>query len=168
MTMNGSGNASRLRIPRWLRMLLVAAIVILAGWGTLHAIGAVVCSSYNFISNDLCDRWRFDPPAEEALPLPEGWRVVWTRLDCGSGGCPTRVTILEPPGDLRDDPVLRYVTELRSQGWPLRQSDSTTPSTFRASRGKLSIAIQSAVAEDLAPDRVATNEHVRVALLLKE
>lgn len=121
----------RLRLPTGLVVVLIPVVIFFTGWGILHAIGAAICSSYNFISNDFCDRWHYDPPPKDALPLPDGWKVGWMSLDCGSGGCPTRVYIIEPPG-AREQGVGRYVEELASRGWVIRECDvCATPGSMQ-------------------------------------
>jgi hypothetical protein len=95
--------------------------------------------------------------------LPSGWRIVWTELDCGSGGCPSRLHVIEPP-DSSNDALIRYIDELEGRGWMISESDVSETPYFFGERGNLSLSIQSARHEFLLPARFKTRGCVHVGL----
>lgn len=107
------------QVARWsirvwaIGMLLLLAMIV-GGWLTIRAVSAAVCANYNSFSNDFCDK--YDTPPENAIPVPQGWKIVWQDLSCGSGGCPHRMYVLVPPTET-DDSIARYATEAQDAGW---------------------------------------------------
>jgi hypothetical protein len=77
---------------------------------------AVICGSYNFISNDSCDDWNYETPPADALPVPTSWEIEWRMLDCGSGGCGSRLYVFSP-GARTGGGVAAYLREIQSLGW---------------------------------------------------
>jgi hypothetical protein len=108
----------------------VVVSVVAALWGLVAGISWAVCSDYNFLSNDFCDRWHYDPPPESALPVPPGWDVRWTRLDCGSGGCPTRLYVLVPPQP-QASPASLYLDAIRRSGWQVDAHGLSRKGSYR-------------------------------------
>jgi hypothetical protein len=157
------GNEAWLGLPAGVVVVLIPVAIFFAGWGLLHGIGAAICSSYNFISNDLCDRWHFEPPPEDAVPLPRGWMVRGNDLDCGSGGCPTRVYVVEAPGKAKHA-VRRYVDELRALGWAISESGMSKTPYFLGRKGNLHISIELARHAFFIPGRFKSPEYVRIGL----
>lgn len=112
---------ARWSIRAWAIGLLVLLAIVVAGWLTIRAVSAGVCANYNSFSNDFCDKWHYDTPPENAIPLPEGSKIVWQELSCGSGGCHHRMYVLVPPTKT-DDSIARYATKAQDSGW--RETDS--------------------------------------------
>jgi hypothetical protein len=99
----------------------IAAIAILVwlAWRQAHA---WICGSSNFISNDVCDEWNVATPPDDVLPVPPGWDVRWERLDCGSGGCGTRMYVVSPPAP-GEGGVAPYLAHAESLGWSVEGTD---------------------------------------------
>lgn len=74
------------------------------------------CGSYNFISNDFCDEWTYETPPADALPVPPSWNIEWRMLDCGSGGCGSRLYVLSPSAGTGGG-VGAYLRNIQSLGW---------------------------------------------------
>ena len=147
----GQPKTAALLVSVVLLVLSVPTFLFFVGWGIAHGIGAVVCSGYNFLSNDLCERWRFDPPPKGAVPLPAGWQVRSSDLSCGSGGCPTRVYVLEPPGESAN-PVRAYAGRLRQRDWIITRIDDGR--SLYGRRGNLEMSVEQSERE----------RHIRVLL----
>jgi hypothetical protein len=144
--------------------LLVMALAFLILVGAFRAIGGAigdaVCSSYNFISNDFCDRWHYEPPPEQAFPLPPGWTILSQHLDCGSGGCPTRVYVLRSPASSKDA-VRRFVDEVRRMGWTVTERDGEDH--FVGRMGDLEIVIEPTSKRSLTPRSLRDARNVAVS-----
>lgn len=76
----------------------------------------LVCSDdYSASLNEFCS---YNPPSEEEFDLPPGWTIAWTELDCGSGGCPTRLLLLRPPEEVEARTAVQELRIwLRDEGW---------------------------------------------------
>jgi hypothetical protein len=98
--------------------LLAGVLVILGigGWLAARAISNAICSSYNDISNDFCDEWNYATPPANALPVPARWEIRWEKLDCGSGGCGSRLYVLSAD-PISEGGVGEYLREIGAQGW---------------------------------------------------
>jgi hypothetical protein len=97
---------------------LVACVVVLGvgGWLAARAASNAICGSYNFISNDFCDEWHYDTPPAGAVPVPPDWEIRWGMLDCGSGGCGSRLYVLSPNAS-SDGGVATYLRDIQALGW---------------------------------------------------
>jgi hypothetical protein len=125
------------------------------------AISDAICGSYNFISNDFCDEWNYETPPADALPVPPSWEIEWRMLDCGSGGCGSRLYVLSP-GAGRGGGVATYLREIRSLGWRLG-------SKAEARRDDLLLDVEPATDRILArviPRRLQRPEYVFVSLAI--
>jgi hypothetical protein len=49
--------------------------------------------------------------------FPPSWKIEWRMLDCGSGGCGSRLYILFPRVPRTGGGVATYLREIRSLGW---------------------------------------------------
>ncbi len=98
--------------------LLVTLLVAIGLGGRLAArtISDAICGSYNFISNDFCDEWNYETPPADALPVPPSWEIEWRMLDCGSGGCGSRLYVLSPSAGTTGG-VAAYLREIQALGW---------------------------------------------------
>lgn len=120
-----------------------------------------ICGSYNFISNDLCDEWNYETPPADALPVPPSWEIEWRMLDCGSGGCGSRLYVLSS-GARTGGGVAAYLREIRSLGWRLGTS-------AEARQGNLLLDVEPATDRILArliPRRLQRPEYVFVSLAM--
>jgi hypothetical protein len=79
------------------------------------AISDATCGSYNFISNDFCDEWNYKTPPVD-VPVPPSWEIEWWKLDCGSGGCGSRLYVLSP-GAGTNGGVAAYLRDIQALGW---------------------------------------------------
>ncbi len=151
-------NDRKLRRFGSLGCLTVIVVLAIGGWFAVRAVSSAVCTSYNSISNDFCDEWRYQSPPEDALPLPSGWRIEWTQLSCGSGGCPTRKYIVRP--ELTTESTARYVERIDELGW--RRGEG-----FSARRGDLLLRAENPAtgnSRSLIPRRFRSSEFVYVSL----
>jgi len=143
-------------------ILLVALVVVLGvgGWLAARAISGAVCGSYNSISNDFCDQWHYDTPPAGALPVPPAWQIRWEILDCGSGGCGTRLYVLSPgPGS--EGGLAAYLREIQALGWRV-------DANAEARKGNLHLDLEPAASDRavLVPKQLAREEFVFVALAI--
>jgi hypothetical protein len=125
------------------------------------AISDAICGSYNFISNDFCDEWNYETPPADALPVPPSWEIEWRMLDCGSGGCGSRLYVLTP-GARTGGGVATYLREIRSLGWRVG-------SKAEARRDDLLLDVEPATDRILArliPRRLQRSEYVFVSLAI--
>lgn len=116
MVDEGAEEAARRSLRAWLIGVVIIVSLVVGGWLAIRTISAVVCADYNSISNDFCDEWHYDTPPDDAIPVPQGWRIAWEDLDCGSGGCPYRRYVLVPP-ERAPAPIDLYVEEIGDLGW---------------------------------------------------
>ena len=142
--------------------LLVACVVLGVGaWLAARAVSNAICGSYNFISNDFCDEWHSDTPPVGAVPVPPDWRIRWETLDCGSGGCGSRLYVLSPKPS-SDGSVATYLRNIQALGWRI-------DAHAEARRGDLHLDVEPAserVVARLTPRRLAVEEFVFVALAI--
>ncbi|MGH2660381.1 MAG: hypothetical protein ACRDHS_12160 [Actinomycetota bacterium] len=131
------------------------------GWLAARAVSSAICGSYNFISNDFCDEWHYDTPPARALPLPPGWVIRWQELDCGSGGCGSRLYVLSANSS-SEGSVAAYLQEIQALGWRV-------DAHAEARQGDLSLDVEPASRRAVArliPKRLAREEFVLVALAI--
>ena len=141
--------------------MLVLLSLVVGGWLAVRAVSAAVCADYNSISNDFCDKWHYDTPPEDAIPVPPGWSIAWQDLSCGSGGCPSRMYVLVPPSETADS-IHRYIDGIRGQGW--RESETAD---FR--KGELFIQVDRASENAgtlMVPKRLGKPGYVFVSLAI--
>jgi hypothetical protein len=143
---------------------VLVGLLIAIGVGARVAGGAIsdaICGSYNFISNDFCDEWNYETPPADALPVPPSWEIEWRMLDCGSGGCGSRLYVLSP-GARTGGGVATYLREIRSLGWRVG-------SKAEARRDDLLLDVEPATDRILArliPRRLQRPEYVFVSLAI--
>ena len=143
--------------------LLVALVVVVGvgGWLAARAISGAICGSYNSISNDFCDQWHYDTPSAGALPVPPSWQIRWETLDCGSGGCGTRLYVFSPAAS-SEGGVAAYLREIQALGWRI-------DANAKARRGDLQLDLEPAADPTVAlliPKRLVRKEFVFVALAI--
>jgi len=154
----------RLRIGSPLGGALLVACVVVAGvgiWLVARTASNAICGSYNFISNDFCDEWHSDTPPAGALPVPPGWEIRWGTLDCGSGGCGTRLYVLSP-NPSSDGGVATYLRDIQALGWRIE-------AYAEARQGDLHLDVEPAsdrLVARLIPRGLAREESVFVALAI--
>jgi hypothetical protein len=115
----GRAEWRRLVVGLTASIAVLVGLLIAIGLGarvTGRAISDAICGSYNFISNDFCDDWNYETPPADALPVPPSWEIEWRMLDCGSGGCGSRLYVLSP-GARTGGGVAAYLREIQSLGW---------------------------------------------------
>jgi hypothetical protein len=118
-----------------------------------------ICGSYNFISNDFCDEWNHESPPGDALPVPPSWEIEWRMLDCGSGGCGSRLYVLSP-GARTGGGVAAYLREIQSLGWRVGTK-------AEARQGDLLLEVEPATDRFYArPRRAERPEYVFVSLAI--
>jgi hypothetical protein len=142
-----------------LLVALVVVVVGVGGWLAARAVSGVICGSYNSISNDSCDQWHHDTPPAGALPVPPSWEIRWETLDCGSGGCGTRLYVLSP-GPRSEGGVAAYLREIQALGWRIDANAA-------ARRGDLHLDLEPASDPTVAlliPKMLAREGFVFVAL----
>ena len=115
MVHNRAEGAGR-SIPAWAIVMLVLLCLVVGGWLAVRAVSAAICADYNSISNDICDRWHYDTPTEDAIPVPSGWRIAGQDLSCGSAGCSHRLYVLVPPVEA-EEPLDFYIKGIQRLGW---------------------------------------------------
>jgi hypothetical protein len=119
-----------------------------------------VCGSYNFVSNDFCDKWNYETPPADALPVPPTWEIEWRMLDCGSGGCGSRLYVLSPSTGTGGG-VAAYLREIQSFGWRIG-----TKKEARQSDLLLDVEPADHVYARLIPRRLQRPEYVFVSLAI--
>ncbi len=158
--------------PEWRRLrvgltasaaLLVTLLVTigLGGWLAARTISDAICGSYNFISNDFCDEWNYETPPADALPVPPSWEIEWRMLDCGSGGCGSRLYVVMPSAGARGG-VAAYLREIGALGWQVGAK-------AEARQGDLLLDVEPATDRFFArliPRRLVRPEYVFVALAI--
>jgi hypothetical protein len=145
--------------------LIIIAIVLgaafVGGRLAVHSISDAICGSYNFISNDVCDRWNYETPPSGALPIPPSWAIKWEDLDCGSGGCGSRLYVLAPTAPARNG-VPAYLEQIEQLGWSI-------DGRGEARRGELHLDVEPATDRFVArivPRRLVREENLFVSLAL--
>jgi hypothetical protein len=143
--------------------LLVACVVVLGVglWLGVRAASNAICGSYNFMSNDFCDEWHYDTPPAGALPVPPDWEIRWETLDCGSGGCGSRLYVLSPNAS-SDGGVAAYLRDIQALGWRI-------DAHAEARQGDLHLDVEPAsdrIVIRAIPGRLARDESVFVALAI--
>jgi hypothetical protein len=143
--------------------LLVTLLVAIGLGGRLAArtISDAICGSYNFISNDFCDEWNYEMPPADALPVPPSWKIEWRMLDCGSGGCGSRLYVLSPSAGTRGG-VAAHLREIQAPGWQVGAK-------AEARQGDLFLDVEPATDRSFArliPRRLVRPEYVFVALAM--
>jgi hypothetical protein len=134
----------------------------------VRAATAGICDSYNFISNDFCDEWNYEPPPAEALPVLAGWVVVWHDLSCGSGGCPDRVFVLTSAQEF-ENPAARYAARLRAMGWDVERGSNSQHYYFIGRKGNLVLSVAPAASESsIVPSRLREESHIEVSFALAD
>ena len=138
-------------------MLLVVGFGV---WTGVRATSNAICGSYNFISNDFCDEWNIATPAAHAVPVPASWSIKWQTLDCGSGGCGSRLYVLSHTGSAGG--VSAYMRDIQELGW-------RTVATGDARRGDLDLRVDradAAIDATLLPRSLARSDYVFVSLAI--
>ena len=152
----------RIRLTASVALLVtLLAAIGLGGWLAARTISDAICGSYNFISNDFCDEWNYETPPADALPVPPSWSIEWRMLDCGSGGCGTRLYVLAPGVGARGG-VAAYLHEIQSLGWQVAD-------TREARQEDLRLAAESATDRfwaRLIPKRLVRPEYVFVSVAI--
>ncbi len=155
------GGRHRIGLPLTAALLVAFVVLGVGGWLAARAVSNAICGSYNFISNDFCDQWHYDTPPAGALPLPPGWEIRWETLDCGSGGCGSRLYVLSPNPSF-DGGVATYLCDIQALGW--RIDDYA-----EARQGDLHLDVEPAsgrLVARLIPRGLAREESVFVALAI--
>lgn len=123
----------RVLLKTSVRVLLAAVVLLFVVPTGVYVYKAVRCpAEYDSMVNDWCGA---RTPPQDALPVPDAWRVVETRESCGSGGCFDRLYVLEPPDP--DDSVRAYADYLAGVGWRV-----TTDGRTQASHENLQVEIE--------------------------